>query len=692
MQQKNNLFLWAPFCFAAGIAVYFGLKFEPQIWIGALTTLVLTGISFFLSRNQDEHPFRKLGFILSIGAVLIFFGFSIAQIRTSFVYTPILIKKISFTTLTGTIESIEPLGEEEGSRVVLENLEIEKLKPKETPRKVRLKIRKDEALQQGQRIKALANLNPTGTPVMPGAFDFQRMMFFKGIGGVGFTYKAPEILEQGQKTGSWLSAIRQKITDKVITATNNPQQAVIVALMTGQRGAIADENWDALRQSGLAHLLAISGLHVGMVAGVLFFFSRLLMAFFPALALHYPIKKYAAVIALIGALFYTLIVGATIPTQRALMMTGLVMVAIIFDRSPFSLRLVALAALVVLFFSPESLTSVSFQMSFAAVAALIYFYDLIRPYWIAMHRKAGFSRKVALYFIGISLTTIVAGTATGLFSLYHFQNYAVFGVLANIIAVPLMAFVVMPLIVLSYVLMPLGLENLSLGVIEWGVSWVLATAHWVSHIDGASWHIAAFPHWIFISMVCCGWFWIAWKGRFKRIVIPIFIIMIGLISLYKQADILVSSKVNLVAITNETGSLWLSTRVKERYSSDQWMRLNGLTNQEKLKWPKEGSVDGFPLTCGQYGCRGELKGQKISVAFHNKAWQEDCDWADLVISEQPIPYKKCKAETVIDFFDVWREGNHAIWLTPNKVEIKTVEEVRGLRPWTQTSANRKKKL
>ncbi len=692
-EQKNNLFLWAPFCFTVGIAVYFGLKVEPSFWVGGRLTLTFFVTVLGLIRRQDDNALKKLGFLLSIGGLLMAAGFSIAQIRTNLVHTPMLVKKMSPVGLTGTIESIEPLSEKDGSRVILKHLNIERLKQGETPRKIRLKIRKDDGLKTGQHIRVLAGLNPAGSPVAPNAFDFQRMAYFDGIGAVGFSYNQPEILEQDhnqrRNKASWLSTIRSNIAERITTRTESPQQAIIIALMTGQRGAIDNQDWDALRQSGLAHLLAISGLHVGMVAGVLFFFSRLFMAFFPALALHHPIKKYAAIIALIGALFYTLVVGATIPTQRALMMTGLVMIAIIFDRSPFSLRLVALAAMVVLFFSPESLTSVSFQMSFAAVVSLIYFYNLIRPYWSAARRQAGFLRKFLLYFAGISLTTIIAGTATGLFSLYHFQNYAAYGLLSNIVAVPLMGAAIMPLIVLSYVLMPLGLEAFPLSFVEWGVGWVLATAHWTANLEGAVWHIPAWPQWIFILMVCCAWFWIVWKGRLKLIILPVFIILVGLTSIYKQANILISSKVDLIAIDNKSGSLWLSTGRKDRYTADQWMRLNGQAGQKKLTWPKEGTVDGFPLTCGQYGCRGDIEGHKISIAFNNKAWKEDCNWADIVISKEPVPYKACKAKTVIDFFDVWREGNHAIWLAPNKVKVKTVEEQRGLRPWTQTAANRK---
>jgi competence protein ComEC len=687
--QKSRLFLWSPVCFAIGIAIYFGLKSEPYIWSGALLSIFLGSLCGLLGRTQEDSVFRKVTFLCMVGVFLALLGFTAAQFRAHSVYTPMLLKKISPVGVEGYIDTIEPLGEGKGSRAVLKDVTIERLSVEEIPRKIRLTIRKDEGLKAGQRIKILAGLNPASPPVAPGAFDFQRMAYFKGLGAVGFAYTAPEILEEAPESLFNLRNIRQILSEKISTQTSEPQQSVIIALMTGQRGAISDKHWRALRESGLAHLLAISGLHVGMVAGVIFFFSRLLMACSARLALHYPIKKYAAAIALSGAFFYTIMVGATVPTQRALMMTGLVMVAIMMDRSPFSLRLVALAALVVLFFSPESLTSVSFQMSFAAVAALICFYEWLRPYWSSLNRKTGIIRRVVLYFAGVSLTTLVAGFATGLFALFHFQNYAMYGLLANVVAVPLMALIVMPVIVLSYVLMPFDLEGLTLPFVEWGVGWILATAHFVSKLEGAVWLVPSWPHWIFISMVLCLWTMMIWKGRLKVFLIPPFILLISFILIYKQPDILISSKVDLVSLRSNDGSLWLSTGRKERYTAKNWLRRNGQKENDKHIWPREGEVDGFPLSCDSYGCRGEIQGQKISVAYSNKAWREDCDWADVIISQTPIPYKECRAETVIDYFDLWRESGYALWLTSSKIKVKSVETVRGKRLWAQTSANKK---
>lgn len=689
--QKPRLFLWIPVCFAIGIAIYFGLKNEPSFTLPLSLLFPFCGAAFFLWKLKSDSLSIKLTLMCSIGLSIIIAGFLTAQIKSHLVYTPMLLKKMNYADIIGDIESIEPLSDNEGSRIIMHNLVIEDIIPSKTPRKIRIKIRQDENLRAGQRIKILAGLNPASGPVAPNAFDFQRMAYFQGIGAVGFSYREPEIIEDVSQRRFGFKALRQGLAQQIKAHTSEPQQSIIIALMTGQRGQIVDENWTALRDSGLAHLLAISGLHVGMVAGVVFFFSRLLMACSVRLALHHPIKKYAAVLALVAALFYTMLVGATIPTQRALLMTGLIMVAIMLDRSPFSLRLVAFAALVVLIFSPQSLTSVSFQMSFSAVVALICFYEWLRPFWMSMHRQSGFIKKAVLYFVGVSLTTIIAGFATGLFALFHFQNFAVYGVLANMIAVPLMAFIVMPLIVLSYLLMPFGLEGFVMPITEWAVGWILATAHYVGGLDAAVWRVPTWPHWIFIALVFCLWTMMVWKGRLKVFLLPVIFLLVSLIPIYKQPNIQISSTSNLYSIRNNNGSIWVSTAQTERYTSENWYRLNGNQAKDRMTWPKEGSVDGFPLACDSYGCRGEVEGQKISIAFTKKAWQEDCDWADLVIADRPVPYKECKAKYVIDYFDTWRDGAHAIWLSQNQIKIKTAEGARGKRLWAQTSANSKDK-
>ena len=228
--------------------------------------------------------------------------------------------------------------------------------------------------------------------------------------------------------------------------------------MTGDRGAINDDVWQALRDSGLAHLLAISGLHVGLVAGILFFTLRGGLAMIEPLALRHPIKKWAAAAVMVGALGYVVLTGGTVPTQRAFVMLGLVLLAVMLDRRPFSMRLVAWAAVIVLVTAPEAMLGPSFQMSFAAVVALIATYEIAKEPMRRWRRGAGPGRRAMVYLAAVALTTLVAGLATSPFALYHFNRVAAYGLAANLFAVPITSLWIMPWTMVGYALMPLGLE------------------------------------------------------------------------------------------------------------------------------------------------------------------------------------------------------------------------------------------
>lgn len=269
--QKARAFLWAPVCFAVGIAVYFGLKSEPVGWLGMGLSVFVALVTLGVWKIQQDALWQKALMFVSVGVFIASLGFTAAQIKSHLVYTPMLLKKMSPVGIEGTIASLEPMEEKAGSRVILEDVVIERLAPDKTPRHVRLSIRKDEGLQAGQRIKILAGLNPASGSSSPAGFDFQRMAYFQGIGAVGFAYSTPEILAEAPARFFSLKKIRQILNERITAQTQAPQQSIIVALMTGQRGSITDDDWKALRNSGLAHLLAISGLHVGMVAGVLLF-------------------------------------------------------------------------------------------------------------------------------------------------------------------------------------------------------------------------------------------------------------------------------------------------------------------------------------------------------------------------------------------------------------------------------------
>lgn len=682
--QRENAFVWLICAFAGGIAVYFGLAAEPPM-TGVLSVFgAAGGVLAYLWPRREHH---LIAFVSAQMIVFALAGFTVAQLRTQQVYTPMIVKDTGPVMVTGTVEEIDMVEGGVDRRFLLGDVIIEDKAPGDTPRKVRLRVRKGEDIHPGQRVTGLASLHPPSPPVAPGAFDFQRQAYFMGIGAVGFFYRTPEII-QGQAVHGFMAGIerlRLNIAARIAKDVAQPQGGMMATLMTGQRHATAEDDIKAMRESGLAHLLAISGMHVGMIAAALFFFSRLIMAAIPPLALRHPIKKYAAAIAFAGALFYTLIAGMTVPTQRALLMTGIVLFAIMLDRSPFSLRLVAFAAFVVLLCTPESLTGVSFQMSFAAVFGLIVFYEAVRPIWSAAYRRAGFLRRAFLYFLGVFCTSLIAGTLTGLFSLFHFQTYALYSLLANIIAVPVMGVIVMPSAVAAMALMPFGLADWPLQGMAWGVTWILSTARWVSGLEGAVIHITAFPFWVFSLCVLSGVFFLLWRGRARYYALVPLCIGLVFMPLGRAPDVLINEDASLVALKDADGRLIFSSGRGDSYAAETWLRYNGEEpDQKRRTWPKEGQVGA--LSCDGMACRYQRGGQKISILHSPRIIHEECLWADLVIAGFPIEDTPCAA-IIIDRFSAWRHGAHSVYVEKNALVIKTMDVARGRRPWTQTAAS-----
>jgi len=295
---------------------------------------------------------------------------------------------------------------------------------------------------------------------------------------VGYAISSVSLLETAPSLGfaAKVARFRARLIDRLLAQTEGEAGAMAVALLTGARNLMAEENQEAMRSAGLAHLLAISGLHIGLVATSVMLVIRSLLSLAPAIALRYPIKKIAAVVGLMAALLYLAVSGATIPTQRAFAMTAIVLIAIIIDRLATTLRLVAVAVGLLLV-SPDILLNVSFQMSFGAVIALGAFYEKMRGTRWLTGRRQSWLRSAAVYGAGVAMTSIIAGLATGLIAAFHFNRCATWGLAANLVAVPIMALWIMPAAILTFVLLPFGLESFGLTLMQAGIELVLMTAH-----------------------------------------------------------------------------------------------------------------------------------------------------------------------------------------------------------------------
>ena len=676
LAQRDNALLFIPVLLAFGIGVYFSLSFEPHWLIAPFIFVLLLSSLAFVPRG---------GRYLIIGLMLVVMGFCAAQIRTISVHTPMLSKEMKFANIEGRVQEIEPL--DKGVRVLLGDVEIEELSADQTPRKTRVKVWDSDGLAVGQRVQALAGLNTPSYPVIPGGFNFRRYMYFHGIGASGFTYKTPEVVEGvgGWRLGQGIEHLRDVIGTRIQENLSPDLAGLALALMVGQKRAIGEDDLESVRASGLAHMLAISGLHIGLFSGVIFFAVRSLMACFPVCALRYPIKKYAAGVAIIGAFFYMLLAGSTIPSERAMITVAVIFSAVMLDRSAISLRVVAFAAFLILLFFPESLLSVSFQMSFAAVTCLVAFYDWLRPVWSSWHRRAGVLRRASLYFLGVSMTTVVATFATAPFTLFHFQNLAVYGILANFICVPILAFVIMPCALLALLLMPFGLDGWAFWVMQPALQIMLDIARDVSALDGSVFRVAQWSFASLVFVVIGTLSIILLRARLRVIAVCACVFLVLLNFQTKQYDVLVSSEFDLVAMRSFEPFLFVSSRRANAFSRENWESSLGFEQDSSKILPREGEIIAadFVLRCGGVACRYERLGQRISYLKDNNAaaFQEECAWADVVLMHED--FGDCDHARVITKWDVYKHGAHTLTLSRNSISIERTQDFLGARPWNR---------
>ncbi|MEH6548328.1 MAG: ComEC/Rec2 family competence protein, partial [Sneathiella sp.] len=355
--------------------------------------------------------------------------------------------------------------------------------------------------------------------------DFQRHSYFKSIGAVG--YSISNIRVVGEISGTietfrrLSSRLRGAISDNIKMLAPPFAAGFITAVSTGDKRAIPGEQIDNMRHSGLAHLLAISGLHMGMIGGLIFFITRFVLVLMPYVALHYPIKKIAALIALLGLTGYLFISGMSVSAIRAYIMISAIFLAIFFDRTALSFRMVVLAALIILLLFPESLTTASFQMSFAAVFALISLYETIGPKLGQFARSGGLPRRLVAYVLGIILTSLVAGLATAPFAVFHFGQVAAYSLIANLFAVPIMGLWVMPWGIVAFIAMPFQI-SFPFEMMGVGINFILWIADKTAHWPNAVQYLGTFST-LKLSLIALFSLWfMIWRTSIRWTALPFF--------------------------------------------------------------------------------------------------------------------------------------------------------------------------
>jgi len=657
-------FLWIPVFFGLGILVYFALPREPAPI--ALAAIAAAAVAAAVRARSGAF---RLQVLVALAATMC--GLTAAKLRTDLSAAPILQRERS-VTVTGWVEERTRLGEK-GARITVRVKAISGVAEEALPRSVRFSTRADaRAVAYGDPITASVRLGPPTGPVHPDGHDFARDDYYRRVGGNGFSFGAPRPADIGPApfdVGIFrpLETLRQGIARRIEAAMPGEAGAIAIALTIGDQGGIPEATKENLRLSGLAHILAISGLHMALVAGTAFWALRALFALFPSIALRYPIKKWAAAGALATAAVYLGISGGSVSTQRAFVMLAIMLAAILLDRRAISLRNVALAALVVLVVAPESLLSASFQMSFGAALALVSGYEAVGTYYRARMAKGeaaqfGLMRRARIWAGGAVLTAILAGAATAPFAAFHFQRVAPLSLVANIAAEPFVGLIVMPMGLFGVLAMPFGLETAPLWLMGKGldaVTWIAATVAARSSDAGAVRSVPLSA----LAMLSGGFLWLAlWRERWRLLGIVPMLVAVPLAGAAPRPDILIDRTGAAMAVRGPDGAYRILGGKGAGYAIETWLRADGDTRDPKDRSLRDG------VACDSLGCTAEIgaTGLRAALVLDPRAFVEDCGRAAAIAGAFDPPADCDAARIVIGRDALARYGAHALYLEEGK--------------------------
>ena len=667
--ERDRWPLWLPAALGAGAGGYFALPVEPSAALGWAAVALALAAAVAAARGLLRWP-------LAVVAALLL-GFGLAKLRERMVETQVLDHAV-VAHMTGRIVSLEPRAQ--GLRLVLDEVRSGALDP--APRRVRVMLRASKNYRPdfhpGQWLSLTAKLDTPPAPSEPGANDLGRSLFFQSIGAVGFAYGRAHgiVAARPPMPWEWLHAgvedLRLKMTQKIQAGIPGSLGGIASALITGERGGISDEDEAALRDAGLAHVLAIAGLHMALMGGGIFWLLRALLAAIPAIALQYPIKKWAAVGALAASSFYLVISGAAPSAVRAFVMLAMVMVAILLDRPALSMRSLGLAAAILLLLRPEAIIEPGFQMSFAAVAGLVAVAE-----WEISRERLKPRGSLYRYIHGIVMISLVGSLATLPFAMFHFDRATHYAVLGNLIAMPVMGFWVMPAAALSVVLMPFGLEGFALDLLKQGIAVMLASGRWVSGLPGAVSLSPAMPL-SALLLISLGGLWLAlWRQAWRWWGLGLLLAGAAVAYFAPLPDMLVAADASTIAIRGQDGLLHFVRKPSDKFAARDWLRRDGDARDI-------GEAIGLPgLQCDGLGCVVTGK-EVIALSLHPDALEEDCARAKVVVSAAAAT--GCKGPAVVIDQKAAEQGEGwRVSLSPTPSAV-SVRRLRGERPWVANSA------
>lgn len=668
--ERDQLALWLPVALGAGIAAWFTLT-GPMQW--TVWLLVMAALACGSALLPVGSRTRRVVLVASLASLL---GCGAIWARAAWVAHSVLLRP-TVTTFTARIERVEVQTAKDRVRLTMAPVDAPAL-----PNRVRVTVDDVAAsagLIAGDRIKLRARLVGPPNASIPGGFDFSRVAWFQGLGATGKAIGpvtrlgAQEVKQAG---------LRERLSAHIRTRLAGSAGGIASAFATGDRGGISPEDEDAMRASGLTHLLSVSGLHVTAVVGAAIFLSLRLLALSPFLALRLPLLLISALIGALTGVGYTLLTGAEVPTVRSCVAALLVLGGIALGREAFTLRLVATGAIIVLLLWPEALVGPSFQLSFAAITSIVALHETPVMRMLSVKGEEGLLGRFGRAVLGLLVTGIVVEAALAPIALFHFHKSGLYGAVANIIAIPLTTFVIMPLEALA-----LLLDTLGLGAPFWwatgvGMDILLGLARYVASLPGAQAALASVPTTAFGLIIGGGLWLMLWHGRVR--IAGAMPILAGVVwALTTPApDLLITGDGMHMAVRSEAGTLsTLRPRAGDYVRSMLGERAGMIGELSDL--------DVLPgASCSTDTCRVTLRrgdrGWRI-LATRSRylvsytEFRAECAAADIVVSDRRLPDwcapRWFKADRVL----LQETGGLAITLSSGRVE--TVTDTEGAQPW-----------
>ena len=676
--DRRRLFLWLPVLFGAGIVAYFAAETEPSLFASGLPLTLALALAV---------PARKrLGQLVVALAVAAFFGgFFAATLRTRLITAPVLATPV-FASVDGWIETIDRTVY--GGRMVVR---VNDVSPaiERMPERLRVTFRGRMALESGAGIRFKARLTPPQPAAVPGGFDFQREAFFQRLGAVGFVTGDVTVLPalgDAPLRARIVAAVdrgRNALTERIIAVVGGSTGAISAALITGKRGQIAEADNDSWRAAGIYHIISISGLHMVLAAGLFFWAARLTFGLVPGWTARYPTKKWAALVAMAGAIAYDLFSGSEVATERSLIMTLVMFGAVLCDRPALAMRNLAISGLIIMAIEPETVLGPSFQMSFGAVAGLVAYGEFERR-WRETHprhleKEPGIWRRFGHIALASILTSLIAGLATAPFQAYHFHRLNPYGILGNALAIPICSFIVMPSALIGVVLYPLGLDAPVWWIMGQGIARIQDFANWVAALSGS---VAMVPR---FSAATLG---LMSLGLLLATLMttPVFraagLILTCLAALMParaKPMLILDATGKTAMVRTPDGTLSLLGTTKPVFAMQQWLAGDSDPRSARAPDMKSGTA------CDKLGCTATLAdGRSVALVLTPQAFVEDCERASIIVTPLKAPDYCWSGPDVYDrdFFRAY--GATYITVTPDGDRLETARNARITRPWTPT--------